>query len=144
MSHSEFAFTFGPRLLGPNCTRFRFWAPDKQDAALEIDGLPPQPMQRKAGGWFEADADCGPGARYRFRLDDGLGVPDPASRAQAGDIHDPSIVVDPQAYRWRHDGWRGRPWHETVLYEFHAGAFGGFRKSIERLAALAELGVTAI
>ena len=22
--------------------------------------------------------------------------------------------------------WRGRPWHETVLYELHAGALGGF------------------
>ena len=38
--------------------------------------------------------------------------PIPASRAQAGDVHGPSIVVDPHAYAWRHPDWRGRPWHE--------------------------------
>ena len=51
-------------------------------------------------------------------------VPDPASRAQADDVHGPSVVVDPRAYRWRNPDWRGRPWHETVLYELHAGRSG--------------------
>ena len=83
-------------------------------------------MTRDAEGWFEAEAACGAGARYRYRLADGLAVPDPASRAQADDVHGPSLVVDPRAYRWRHPDWRGRPWHETVLYELHAGALGGF------------------
>ena len=83
-------------------------------------------MTRSTEGWFEADAPCGAGARYRYRLADGLAVPDPASRAQADDVHGPSLVVDPRAYRWRHPAWRGRPWHETVLYELHAGALGGF------------------
>ena len=52
-----------------------------------------------------------------------------------------------RAYRWRHDGWRGRPWHEAVLYELHVGTFtpaGTFAAAIERLPYLAELGVTAI
>ena len=52
--------------------------------------------------------------------------PIPPSRAQADDVHGPSLVVDPRAYRWQHPGWRGRPWHETVLYELHAGLLGGF------------------
>lgn len=101
-------------------------------------------MRHTGNGWFEAQADCGAGARYRLRVSDDLAVPDPASRAQAGDIHDPSIVVDPDAYQWQHPDWSGRPWHETVLYEFHVGAFGGFKATIDRLPALAELGVTAI
>ena len=25
-------------------------------------------------------------------------------------------VIDPAAYRWTDQGWRGRPWHEAVLY----------------------------
>ena len=73
-----------------------------------------------------------------------LDVPDPASRAQDGDVHGASIVVDPDAYAWRCAQWRGRPWHETVLYELHVGIAGGFAAATERLPALAALGVTAI
>ena len=62
-------------------------------------------------------------------------MPDPASRLQAGDVHDTSVVVDPAAYAWRHD-WRGRPWHEAVVYELHPGAMGGFDGIRARLAAL--------
>jgi malto-oligosyltrehalose trehalohydrolase len=101
-------------------------------------------MTRLQDGWFEAEARRGTGTRYRFRLADGLNVPDPASRAQAGDVHDFSIVVDPAAYRWRHPDWRGRPWAETVLYELHAGALGGFRGVARELPRLADLGITAV
>ena len=73
-----------------------------------------------------------------------LDVPDPASRAQDGDVHDASIVIDPDAYAWRCAQWRGRPWHETVLYELHVGIAGGFAAAAKRLPALAALGVTAI
>ena len=71
-------------------------------------------------------------------------MPDPASRAQADDVHGPSLVVDPRAYRWRNADWRGRPWHETVLYELHAGLLGGFAGVQRELARLAALGITAI
>lgn len=106
--------------------------------------MAPQPMTRRDGGWFEAEADCGAGARYRYRVRDDLSVPDPASRAQAGDVHDASIVCDPDAYRWRHPQWRGRPWHETVLLEVHPGAFGGFAGIARQLPAWADMGITAI
>jgi malto-oligosyltrehalose trehalohydrolase len=99
---------------------------------------------RSPEGWFEAEAPCGAGARYRYRLAGGLAVPDPASRAQADDVHGPSLVVDPRAYRWKHPAWRGRPWHETVLYELHAGTLGGFAGVQAALPGLAALGVTAV
>ena len=51
---------------------------------------------------------------------------DPASRFQPEDVHGPSEVIDPRAYRWEHTNWHGRPWEETVLYELHVGALGGF------------------
>ena len=74
-------------------------------------------------------------------------MPDPASRFQPEDVHGPSEVIDPAAYRWPDESWRGRPWHEAVLYELHVGAFtpeGTFRAAIGRLDHLASLGVTAI
>jgi maltooligosyltrehalose trehalohydrolase len=82
-----------------------------------------------------------------FQLPDGTKVPDPASRYQPEDVHGPSEVIDPSAYPWTDGAWAGRPWHEAVVYELHAGAFtaaGNFAAAIERLDHLAELGVTAI
>src|SRR5689334_23708288 len=98
---------FGATVLEQGRTRFRFWAPAQQAVSLQIDGAPDMPM-RNCGGWFEAEAGCGAGVRYRYRLASGLAVPDPASREQADDVHGPSLVVDPRAYRWRTPEWRGR------------------------------------
>ena len=134
---------FGASLLTKDRTRFRLWAPVQEGVAVEIDGSA-SPMRRLPDGWFEAEANCGAGARYRFRLNEGIAVPDPAARAQADDVHGPSLVIDPAAYRWRNPEWRGRPWHETVLYELHAGTFGGFGGVQDELARLKELGITAV
>ena len=144
MSGFAYDLPFGARLIAPNLTRFRLWAPSQQQVAVEIEGQASVAMTRSPEGWFEAEAPCGAGARYRYRLADGLAVPDPASRAQADDVHGPSLVVDPRAYRWKHPAWQGRPWHETVLYELHAGALGGFKGAQAALPGLAALGVTAV
>jgi maltooligosyltrehalose trehalohydrolase len=135
---------FGATLIGAGRTRFRLWAPAQRAVAVDVDGDGIVPMARSDDGWFTAEVACGVGARYRYRLDDGRRVPDPAARAQAGDVHGPSVVVDPAAYRWRYPAWQGRPWHETVLYELHAGTLGGFRGVAGEVARLAELGITAI
>jgi len=135
---------WGATLLAPDRGRFRLWAPGCKIVTLELDGDDPVAMARDADGWFEAEAAVGAGARYHFRVSEDLAIPDPASRAQAGDVHGWSVVVDPDAYRWRTEGWRGRPWEETILYECHAGTMGGFAGVADALPALAELGVTAI
>ncbi|OHB36856.1 MAG: malto-oligosyltrehalose trehalohydrolase [Phenylobacterium sp. RIFCSPHIGHO2_01_FULL_70_10] len=135
---------FGATLVEENRTRFRLWAPGVDEVTLEVDGLPPVPMDGDAEGWFEAEAPCGAGARYRYRVAPDLAVPDPASRRQAGDVHDASQVVDPGAYVWRSTDWTGRRWEEAVIYEVHVGLMGGFRGVAERLPELKNLGFTAI
>ncbi len=135
---------FGASLVAPDRTRFRLWAPAGKPVEVEVENLSPVTMNDVGDGWFEAEVACGAGAHYRYRLENGLAVPDPASRAQADDVHGPSLVVDPRAYRWRWPDWQGRPWAEAVLYELHAGAFGGFAGVQAALPALAELGVTAV
>ncbi len=135
---------FGAQLRTNGTTRFRIWAPSIVGMTLDIEGLPPVAMQEEAGGWHVAEVVCGAGARYRYRLPDGLAVPDPASRLQHGDVHGASVVFDPLAHEWTFDDWRGRPWHEAVVYEVHVGAMGGFRGLTARLAHLRDLGVTAI
>jgi malto-oligosyltrehalose trehalohydrolase len=128
---------------------FRLWAPKHETIGLAIAGEErTHSMSAVGDGWHELEVPgCGPGALYQFILPDGLRVPDPASRFQPQDVHGPSEVIDPNAFRWSETGWRGRPWEECVLYELHVGAFtaeGTFRAAAERLDELAELGVTAI
>jgi malto-oligosyltrehalose trehalohydrolase len=135
---------FGSTYLGGNRTRFGLWAPGVDAVGLEIDGCAPLAMTPQPHGWFETEARCSPGAAYAYRLPSGQTVPDPASRAQAEDVHGPSLVVDPGAYRWRQPGWQGRPWHETILYELHAGTCGGFAGVQADLDRLAGLGITAV
>jgi len=143
--NGHFASTprFGANFIAPGQARFVLWGPDCPRAALEIEGREPIPM-RAENGCFIAEAPCRDRTPYRFRVRPDLAVPDPASRAQAGDVHDASLVIDPKVYRWNHAEWRGRPWHEAVIYELHAGALGGFAGVTRLLPRLAELGVTAI
>ena len=138
---------FGPRIADDGRTTFRLWAPRARAPRLAVDGRDPVPMDASGGGWFEATVPAGPGTRYRFLLDDGTAVPDPASRSQPEGPHGPSELVDPAAYRWRHGEWPGRPFVESVFYELHVGTFtpeGTFAAAAGRLPYLADLGVTAV
>ncbi|WP_025127485.1 malto-oligosyltrehalose trehalohydrolase [Pseudomonas sp. PH1b] len=137
-------WTHGALLLDPARTRFALWAPDAGSVSVELDHGRSLPMQPRPEGWFVLEADCPAGSRYRFSIDGQLQVPDPASRSQDGDVHGPSRVVDPAAYQWQHQQWRGRPWHEAVIYELHVGVMGGYLAVRQALPALVELGVTAI
>jgi maltooligosyltrehalose trehalohydrolase len=135
---------FGPVATDSGAMRFRLWAPDASRVSLEIEGRAPIAMTGGDDGWHSVVTECDARAHYRFRIRPDLVVPDPASRAQASDVHDASVVVDQSAYAWRHPDWRGRPWHEAVIYELHVGLCGGFSGVAARLPALAELGVTVI
>ncbi|CAB3786018.1 malto-oligosyltrehalose trehalohydrolase [Pararobbsia alpina] len=142
--HHRHTLPFGAQSIGGGKTRFRFWAPSRDHVELEIEGGETHAMTRSSEGWFDVEAHCGPGALYRYRLDANLAVPDPASRWQPQDVHGPSAVFDPCAYRWIHSHWHGRRWEETVLYELHVGAMGGYNGVKARLPELAALGITAI
>lgn len=140
---------FGAEHLVDGTTRFRLWAPGAASVGLDLSGAQGPlrlTMQRGADGWHALDTRAAPGSRYRFAVGENLLVPDPASRSNPDDVHGASEVVDPLAYVWR-NAWRGRPWHEAVVYELHVGAFtpdGSFAAAGARLPKLAALGITAI
>ena len=131
---------FGPRLM-PDGVQFRLWAPNAKSVAIEIEGQSPRTMPHN-DGWRAITISCAPGTRYAFRVNN-VRVPDPASRRQDGGVHGFSVVPRSN-YTWRTQGWSGRPWTETILYETHAGLEGGFSKLKARLASLRDLGITAI
>lgn len=141
---AEWELSSGANLLDQNHAQFRLWAPAQTEVSLVIAGRQPLQMASAADGWFETKAECKAGTKYHYVLQDGTAVPDPVSRGQCGDVHGESIVVDPRSYRWRETNWRGRPWHEAVIYELHVGAYGGFSGVVRELSRLADLGITAI
>jgi len=136
---------FGPRLTQDGA-QFRLWAP----GAKRVDVLLEQPHALKRGddGWFTADiAGVKTGTRYKFRIDDDMDVPDPASDFQPEDVFGPSEVIGHTAYPWRASTWRGRPWQEAVIVEAHVGTFtsqGSYRAMIDKLDHLVETGITAL
>jgi maltooligosyltrehalose trehalohydrolase len=142
---------FGAECRNDGSVRFRLWAPAAHHVELCLAGSnigTRLSLEQSDNGWFELVTDAvRAGTQYRFRIDGGREVPDPASRFQPEDVHGPSEVVDPTASGWKDDTWRGRRWEEAVIYELHVGAFtlsGTFSAVRDRLDYLADLGVTAI
>jgi maltooligosyltrehalose trehalohydrolase len=141
---------FGAECRGDGSVRFRLWAPAAYQVELCLAGNSRTRLSLESidNGWFELVTDAAkPGTQYRFRIDGGREVPDPASRFQPEDVHGPSEVIDPTAFAWKDDTWRGRRWEEAVIYELHVGAFtpsGRFSALCDRLDYLADLGITAI
>ena len=138
---------FGAEIQGNGEIRFTIWAPAADGVEVILGNEEPISMQRGKKGIFSVTAKADVGARYKFRIDGEQDVPDPASRYQPEDVHGPSQVVDPEAFDWEDENWKGRPWEETILYELHVGSFtpqGTFSGVKEKLDYLVDLGVTAI
>ena len=133
----------GAHSMDATSARFALWAPDARNVSVEIQGQPAVTLLPEHDGWFAGIAPCTPGDRYFFKIDDELKVADPASRYQPEGVHGPSEIVELSHYAWQHP-WQGRPWHEAVIQELHAGVLGGYKGVAQQLPRLAELGITAI
>ncbi len=140
----HFPRTWGAEPVAEGRWRFALWAPSVKAVSVRV-GEAETPLRREADGFWRGEAAAAAGARYGFVID-GTFRPDPAARAQAGDVHGPSVLVDPRGFCWA-DRWPGRPWDEAVIYELHIGTFtdeGTFAAAAARLPGLARLGITAI
>lgn len=149
----------GATVLDSGATRFEVWAPDAERVTVSIaepdsvdtseDGVA---LSRRSSSsefdtWTVEIDEIGHGTRYRFRIDDGEWLADPASRWQPEGVHGPSAVLDERVFRWHDDAWTGVDLADTVLYELHIGTFtaeGTFDAAIRHLPRLADLGITTI
>ena len=93
------AMPFGAAIGPSGDVRFRLWSPSEDRVSVIVEG------RRSGGDGGSARrltglslTETGAGTRYRFPLDDGTAVPDPASRYQPDDVHGASEVIDPLAY----------------------------------------------
>jgi maltooligosyltrehalose trehalohydrolase len=127
--------------------RFALWAPTAREVSLILDGQERR-IEAAEDGWYRTIApEARAGSRYAYRIDGSLNVPDPASRFQPDDVHRESLVLNPKDYTWRDEGWTGRPWEETVLYELHVGTAtpeGTYAGLMKRLEDIRDAGITAI
>ena len=137
-------YSHGASRLDQHSARFALWAPDCRNVAVEFQDGSLHPLGPEHGGWFAGTLACPADTCYRFVIDGGLKVPDPASRQQVDGVHGFSRLVDHRAYSWRQTAWCGRPWRDAVIYELHVGLLGGFQQVEAHLPHLAELGVTAV
>lgn len=139
----------GARHLGGGKTRFGLWAPKRRQVEVLVTSPYEKavPLVRGDDGTFLGVVEnVPPGARYLYRLDGTVTIPDPASLSQPTGVSGPSEVVD-TGFEWKSPYWLGLPLSETVLYELHIGTFtkaGTFDAAIGRLSALKDLGVTAV
>jgi maltooligosyltrehalose trehalohydrolase len=143
----------GARPLDGGRTQFRVWAPRAEQPKLILDpGRPGSwssrsrsgalPLEHAGNGIYEVVAEASPGTDYCYLIGNRR-LPDPASRWQPFGLRGPSRVYAPSVPR----AFTPRPLAEQVIYELHVGTFsdeGSFAGAISHLAALAELGVTAI
>ncbi len=130
-------------------TRFRVWAPDASSVAVVFsDSTPPLALERDTNGYFVgASRETPPGTLYKYRVDDKGPWPDPCSRYQPQGVHGPSMVVDPDSYRWNDAKWRGIELAGQIIYELHIGTFtpaGTFDAALEKLEYLRDIGITVI
>jgi maltooligosyltrehalose trehalohydrolase len=141
--------SLGAIVLGENRCCFLVWAPRANEVEVHISEPRECTLAMKAAGcgYFRAIIeDAPPGTLYRYRMDGQKERPDPVSRYQSQGVHGPSQVVE-NRFHWSDRLWHGLPLEKYVLYELHVGTFtpeGTFDAIIPRIAALKDLGVTAI
>jgi maltooligosyltrehalose trehalohydrolase len=132
--------------LKGDATSFTVGAPERKSIELEV-GTDRIAMDRDARGYWHAKAKgVTAGSRYKFRIDNGKSLSDPASISQPEGVHGASQVVD-RNFAWTDLSWKGIPLSEMIIYELHVGTFtkkGTFESIISKLGYLKDLGVNAI
>jgi maltooligosyltrehalose trehalohydrolase len=138
----------GATPLDHSNTEFKVWAPNADQASILIVGeTEAMPMRRESDGIWRLQTRAAAGDQYFVVIDDSKPLPDPVSRFLPQGIHGPTEIVDPEAYEWHDEKWRGLPLEHYIIYELHPGTFspeGTFDGVVQKLSYLRELGVTAI
>ena len=146
MTDYPFERRLGATPAGDGSCAFRVWTHEAAGVEVELRGAR-RPLAPEGFGIWSATLPAAHGDPYRYVLDGGEALPDPASRWQPEGLRGPSAVVDPATFAWTDAAWSGVAPADLVLYELHVGTFtqeGTFDAAIAHLAGLAELGVTAI
>lgn len=130
-------------------THFRVWASAHKSVRVVFEGSETHvQLIAEAQGYYSGTApSILAGARYKYQVDNGEAYPDPASRFQPEGPHGFSQVIDPAAFNWTDDSWKGLRLTGQVIYELHLGTFtqqGTWTAAAEKLSYLRDTGITAV
>jgi maltooligosyltrehalose trehalohydrolase len=124
-------------------TVFRVWAPNAREVAVALEGET-HALEPAGDGTHGGTLRVAGGTDYWFVLDGRERLPDPCSRWQPEGLRGPSRVLDLTGPRAPGPA---LGLEQLVIYELHVGTFsqaGTFEGVMDRLAALKDLGITAI
>ncbi|HWA77299.1 MAG TPA: malto-oligosyltrehalose trehalohydrolase [Polyangiaceae bacterium] len=155
MSTLKRRFPIGAEPMAEGGTHFRVWAPARERVSVVERQLASKApgrsalLEREPNGYHSGLVEwLKPGALYGFQLDsDEASYPDPASRFQPEGPHGPSQIVEPHAFRWHDQEFKGFRRGPHAIYECHVGTFtkaGTYCAATEQLSELAELGITLL
>jgi maltooligosyltrehalose trehalohydrolase len=138
--------------IGRQGIHYRVWAPKANEVAVRItspEGATRRLVLEREADGYHAGLDVGglAGDRYLYELGQDAAFPCPASRFQPEGVSGPSLVVDPNEFRWTDQAWKRPAFRDLVIYELHVGTFtsaGTYRAAMDRLPHLRALGVSAI
>ncbi|HER09720.1 MAG TPA: malto-oligosyltrehalose trehalohydrolase, partial [Bacteroides sp.] len=141
--------TIYPVIDRDNQCLFRTWAPHAGAVSLVIfPGEKAVPMERKEHGYWEKMLhEIEPGTRYKYKIDGGDPLPDPASLSQPDGVHGSSEIIRLDDFKWTDGQWDNIPLTDMILYELHTGTFsqdGNFDGVCKRLDYLKDLGINTI
>jgi maltooligosyltrehalose trehalohydrolase len=137
---------YGATPLPGGGVQFRVWAPHVRTLAVNMDGAI-FPMAREGEDFQVLAPRAQPGQTYTLVLDDAKERPDPVSRSQPQGVHGRSEIIDPEAFAWSDQDWKGLALDEYIIYELHTGTFtleGTFEGVLGKIPYLKDLGITAI
>lgn len=139
----------GVNINDDGSANIRVWAPLAQKLELRLTSTSKRiPLKSQSYGYWQLSTDhIKEGDYYKFRIDDRVELPDPASLDQPEGVHGPSAVVDLKRFEWSDTEWKNFSLDEYILYELHAGTFSGegnFRGIEKKLQHLKDLGINAI
>jgi maltooligosyltrehalose trehalohydrolase len=137
----------GGAQLDAGGAHFRIWAPARKNISA-VFATSEHPLKKDSAGFFSGFVPTAlAGDRYAFRVDGQGPFPDPTSRFQPDGPHGFSQLVDPTAFQWTDQQWKGNKIEGQVIYEMHIGTFtaeGTWAAAIGKLEALANIGITLL
>lgn len=147
----DWTLGLGARVVQDKGVFFKVWAPRADWVSVRLvsgEGTGDTRLEEEGQGYFGGAVEgASKGDRYFYVLDREARYPDPASRFQPEGVHGASQVIDPDAFQWEDDQWKGAALRDFIIYELHVGTFteaGTFESSIPYLDYLSDLGITAI
>ena len=145
--NQSWRLSYGANVLSDGGVEFRVWAPEAGCLSVQLSQKPALAMAQDGEDFQLIVPEARPGDTYSFSFNDGRLRPDPVSRSQPQGVHGPSQIIDPGAFVWSDQDWKGIALSDYILYELHVGTFtpeGTFESAISKLGHLKNLGITAV